>query len=110
MAAGLDRELSDFPPIFLRVRRSQIEGIGKNFGNRLVFMSATEDQHHQRVGNAHRGPIGATLIQARAGDVEHAIRQARSGEEVQNLLQALEVALAELMAALQAQLDAPYRP
>ncbi|MGV3725219.1 VOC family protein [Hydrogenophaga sp.] len=25
------------------------EGLGKNFGNRLVFMSATEDQHHQIV-------------------------------------------------------------
>ncbi len=25
------------------------EGLGKNFGNRLVFMSASEDQHHQIV-------------------------------------------------------------
>jgi catechol 2,3-dioxygenase len=30
------------------------EGIGKNFGNRLVFMSATEDQHHQLVLSAGR--------------------------------------------------------
>ncbi len=30
------------------------EGIGKNFGNRLVFMSATEDQHHQLVVSAGR--------------------------------------------------------
>lgn len=34
------------------------EGIGKNFGNRLVFMSATEDQHHQFVVSAGR-PEGA---------------------------------------------------
>jgi catechol 2,3-dioxygenase len=30
------------------------EGIGKNFGNRLVFMSATEEQHHQLVLSAGR--------------------------------------------------------
>ena len=30
------------------------EGIGKNFGHRLVFMSATEDQHHQLVLSAGR--------------------------------------------------------
>jgi catechol 2,3-dioxygenase len=30
------------------------EGIGKNFGNRLVFMSASEDQHHQFVLSAGR--------------------------------------------------------
>ena len=32
------------------------EGIGKNFGNGLVFMSATEDQHHQLVLSAGRPP------------------------------------------------------
>ena len=30
------------------------EGLGKNFGNRLVFMSASEDQHHQLVLSAGR--------------------------------------------------------
>jgi catechol 2,3-dioxygenase len=32
------------------------EGVGKNFGNGLVFMSATEDQHHQLVLSAGRPP------------------------------------------------------
>lgn len=32
------------------------EGLGKNFGNRLVFMSATEDQHHQIVLSEGRSP------------------------------------------------------
>ncbi|MDP3170746.1 MAG: VOC family protein [Polaromonas sp.] len=42
------------------------EGIGKNFGNRLVFMSATEDQHHQLVlsaGRSEKSPV-STLMQA----------------------------------------------
>lgn len=40
------------------------EGIGKNFGNRLVFMSASEDQHHQLVISAGR-PEGtpSTIMQ-----------------------------------------------
>lgn len=50
----LDRML-DF---YLSVFRLTVtdEGIGKNFGNRLVFMSATEDQHHQLVLSAGRSP------------------------------------------------------
>ena len=32
------------------------EGLGKNFGYRLVFMSATEDQHHQLVLSEGRSP------------------------------------------------------
>ena len=32
------------------------EGLGKNFGNRLVFMSASEDQHHQIVLSEGRSP------------------------------------------------------
>ncbi len=41
------------------------EGIGKNFGNRLVFMSATEDQHHQFVlsaGRSEQSPV-STIMQ-----------------------------------------------
>jgi catechol 2,3-dioxygenase len=30
------------------------EGVGKRFGNKLVFLSATEDQHHQLVLSAGR--------------------------------------------------------
>ncbi|MEK8047502.1 VOC family protein [Ideonella margarita] len=42
------------------------EGIGKNFGNRLVFMSATDDQHHQFVLSAGRSPEAkvSTIMQA----------------------------------------------
>ncbi|HSV46094.1 MAG TPA: VOC family protein, partial [Ramlibacter sp.] len=42
------------------------EGIGKNFGNRLVFLSATEDQHHQLVLSAGRSPQSpvSTIMQA----------------------------------------------
>jgi catechol 2,3-dioxygenase len=32
------------------------EVLGKNFGNRLVFMSASEDQHHQIVLSEGRSP------------------------------------------------------
>ena len=32
------------------------EGLGKNFGNRLVFMSASEDQHHHLVLSEGRSP------------------------------------------------------
>ncbi len=42
------------------------EGLGKNFGNRLVFMSATEDQHHQFVlsgGRSAQSPV-STIMQA----------------------------------------------
>lgn len=42
------------------------EGIGKNFGNRLVFLSATEDQHHQLVlsaGRSEQSPV-STIMQA----------------------------------------------
>jgi catechol 2,3-dioxygenase len=40
------------------------EGIGKNFGQRLVFMSATEDQHHQLVlsaGRSERSPVSTVM-------------------------------------------------
>jgi catechol 2,3-dioxygenase len=40
------------------------EGIGKNFGNRLVFMSATEDQHHQLVlsaGRSEQSPVSTVM-------------------------------------------------
>ncbi len=42
------------------------EGLGKNFGNRLVFMSATEDQHHQLVLSEGRSPESkvSTIMQA----------------------------------------------
>ena len=42
------------------------EGLGKNFGNRLVFLSATEDQHHQLVlseGRSPQSPV-STIMQA----------------------------------------------
>jgi catechol 2,3-dioxygenase len=42
------------------------EGIGRNFGNRLVFLSATEDQHHQLVlsaGRSEQSPV-STIMQA----------------------------------------------
>lgn len=42
------------------------EGVGKNFGNRLVFLSATEDQHHQLVlsaGRSEQSPV-STVMQA----------------------------------------------
>ncbi|MBV5291455.1 MULTISPECIES: VOC family protein [Curvibacter] len=53
---------------YTRVFRLTItdEGIGKNFGNRLVFMSATEDQHHQFVlsgGRSAESPV-STIMQA----------------------------------------------
>lgn len=38
------------------------EGIGKNFGNRLVFMSASEDQHHQLVISAGRAKDAPSTI------------------------------------------------
>jgi len=40
------------------------EGLGKNFGNRLVFMSATEDQHHQLVlseGRSTQSPVSTVM-------------------------------------------------
>lgn len=40
------------------------EGIGKNFGNRLVFMSATPDQHHQFVisaGRSQQSPVSTVM-------------------------------------------------
>ncbi|MEO8057813.1 MAG: VOC family protein [Burkholderiales bacterium] len=40
------------------------EGLGKNFGNRLVFMSATEDQHHQLVlseGRSKESPVSTVM-------------------------------------------------
>lgn len=40
------------------------EGLGKNFGNKLVFMSATEDQHHQLVlsaGRSERSPVSTVM-------------------------------------------------
>ncbi len=40
------------------------EGLGKNFGNRLVFMSATEDQHHQLVlsaGRSEQSPVSTVM-------------------------------------------------
>ena len=42
------------------------EGLGKNFGNRLVFLSATEDQHHQLVLSGGRSPQSpvSTIMQA----------------------------------------------
>jgi catechol 2,3-dioxygenase len=42
------------------------EGLGHNFGNKLVFMSATEDQHHQLVlsaGRSEQSPV-STIMQA----------------------------------------------
>lgn len=42
------------------------EGLGHNFGNKLVFMSATEDQHHQLVlsaGRSEKSPV-STIMQA----------------------------------------------
>lgn len=42
------------------------EGLGHNFGNKLVFMSATEDQHHQLVlsaGRSVQSPV-STIMQA----------------------------------------------
>lgn len=40
------------------------EGIGRNFGQKLVFMSATEDQHHQLVlsaGRDERSPVSTVM-------------------------------------------------
>lgn len=40
------------------------EGIGKNFGQRLVFMSASEDQHHQlalSAGRSDRSPVSTVM-------------------------------------------------
>jgi catechol 2,3-dioxygenase len=40
------------------------EGLGKNFGNRLVFMSASEDQHHQLVlseGRSKESPVSTVM-------------------------------------------------
>ena len=60
----LDR-MVDF---YTRVFRLTVtdEGIGKNFGNRLVFLSASEDQHHQLVLSAGRSPESrvSTIMQA----------------------------------------------
>ncbi|CAM3341153.1 VOC family protein [Polaromonas hydrogenivorans] len=42
------------------------EGLGHNFGNKLVFLSATEDQHHQLVlsaGRSEKSPV-STVMQA----------------------------------------------
>lgn len=48
----LDRMIDFYTSVF-RLTITD-EGIGKNFGQRLVFMSASEDQHHQLVLSAGR--------------------------------------------------------
>lgn len=61
-------DLDRMVEFYTRVFRLTItdEGIGKNFGNRLVFMSASEDQHHQIVLSAGRSPEAkvSTIMQA----------------------------------------------
>ena len=61
-------DLDRMVEFYTRVFRLTItdEGLGKNFGNRLVFMSATEDQHHQLVLSEGRSPEAkvSTIMQA----------------------------------------------
>lgn len=60
-------DLDKMVEFYTRVFRLTItdQGIGKNFGNRLVFMSATEDQHHQFVLSAGRAKDSpSTIMQA----------------------------------------------
>ena len=51
-------DLDKMVDFYVQVFRLTItdEGLGKNFGNRLVFLSATEDQHHQLVLSEGRSP------------------------------------------------------
>lgn len=61
-------DLDKMVEFYTRVFRLTItdEGLGHNFGNKLVFMSATEDQHHQLVLSAGRSEQSSvsTIMQA----------------------------------------------
>lgn len=60
----LDRMVAFYTQVF-RLTITD-EGLGKNFGNRLVFLSASEDQHHQFVLSEGRSPESrvSTIMQA----------------------------------------------
>lgn len=61
-AFDLDRMVDFYTTVF-RLTITD-EGIGKNFGHRLVFMSATEDQHHQLVlsaGRSEKSPVSTVM-------------------------------------------------
>jgi len=58
----IDR-MADFYSTIFRLTITD-EGIGKNFGQRLVFMSASEDQHHQFVlsaGRSEQSPVSTVM-------------------------------------------------
>lgn len=61
-AFDLDRMVDFYTTVF-RLTITD-EGVGKNFGHRLVFMSATEDQHHQLVlsaGRSEQSPVSTVM-------------------------------------------------
>jgi len=67
------------------------EGIGKNFGNRLVFMSATEDQHHQLVLSAGRPPEAKVSTVMQMSFLVPRLEELRRNREIAEGLGAYEV-------------------
>jgi len=67
------------------------EGIGKNFGNRLVFMSATEDQHHQLVLSAGRPPEATVSTVMQMSFLVPSLEELRLNREIAEAWGAYEV-------------------
>ena len=67
------------------------EGIGKNFGNRLVFMSATEDQHHQLVLSAGRPPEATVSTVMQMSFLVPSLEELRRNREIAEARGAYEV-------------------
>jgi len=59
-------DIDKMAEFYLQVFRLTVtdQGLGPNFGNQLVFMSASPDQHHQFVLSAGRKSEHSTVMQA----------------------------------------------
>lgn len=103
---GLSRMMGK-RPLYLAMLRRYATGQREVMHDIRQALAAKDLRTAERLAHTSKavsGTVGATLVQARATEVESALRQGLGAAEIDELLHALEAPMAELLAALDAHL------
>jgi two-component system sensor histidine kinase/response regulator len=105
-ALGLSRMLGK-KPLYLSMLRRYVAGqqdVARDIGQALAGGDFNTAERLAHTSKAVSGMVGATLLQERATDLESALRDDAGAAEVERTLAAFAAPMAELLAALGAQL------
>ena len=105
-ALGLSRMMGK-KPLYLSMLRRYVAGqqdVARNIGQALAAGDFTMAERLAHTSKAVSGMVGATLLQERATELESALRDDAEAAEIQRALAAFAAPMAEMLAALAAQL------